>query len=61
MRERMATLWDTLSMPKMLAVPAVGRVNPSISLIVVVLPAPFGPRKPKIEFWCTFMSNALSA
>src|SRR4051794_24995050 len=33
--------------PKMRAEPALGRTRPVRILIVVVLPAPFGPRKPK--------------
>src|SRR5215469_9183758 len=35
------------STPPMKAVPAVGRSRPTIILMVVDLPAPFGPRKPK--------------
>src|SRR5437899_1734067 len=35
------------STPKSEAEPAVGFTNPSSTFIVVVLPAPFGPRKPK--------------
>ena len=34
------------SMPNTWTVPAVGRIRSSISRIVVVFPAPFGPRKP---------------
>src|SRR5712692_10311208 len=33
--------------PKMRAWPLVGRTRPSSTLTVVVLPAPFGPKKPK--------------
>ncbi len=41
--------------------PAVGRINPSKSLMAVVFPDPFGPKKPKIEFLGTFRSRDLSA
>ena len=34
------------SWPQMLAVPAVGVMNPASMRMVVVLPAPLGPRKP---------------
>jgi hypothetical protein len=46
-----------MSYPKTLPDPLVGRINPSKSLIVVVLPAPFGPRNPIIEFLATFKFN----
>src|SRR5438132_8890001 len=35
--------------PKTETLPPVGRKRPSISRMVVVLPAPFGPRKPKVS------------
>src|SRR4051812_190761 len=38
-----------MSCPIMVAVPAVGLRRPGSILIVVVLPAPFGPRKPTIS------------
>ena len=34
--------------PKTLTSPAVGRISPSNNLMVVVLPAPLGPKKPKM-------------
>src|SRR5688572_27341487 len=37
------------SMPLTRTVPAVGRERPAMMRMVVVLPAPFGPRKPKIS------------
>ena len=39
-----------MSAPKIFPSPSVGLDNPSSSLIAVVLPAPLGPRNPKIEF-----------
>src|SRR5208283_1527551 len=39
--------------PKTLTSPAVGRINPKSNLIVVVLPAPFGPKKPKMAPFST--------
>ena len=36
-------------MPATLALPAVGRASPVRIRIVVVLPAPFGPRSPKTD------------
>jgi hypothetical protein len=41
--------------------PLVGRVSPNKSLIVVVLPAPFGSRNPKMEFLATLKSSDLRA
>ena len=38
------------------AVPLVGRTRPRRSLMVVVFPAPFGPRKPKMVFRVTSRS-----
>jgi len=37
------------SLPKTSASPDVGKMSPSNSLSVVVLPDPFGPRRPKIS------------
>src|SRR5215216_6068247 len=48
-------------MPKTVALPDVGRESPSSSLIVVDLPAPFGPRNPKIEFFWTVRFSELRA
>src|SRR5512135_105290 len=48
-------------MPKILPPPPVGLSRPSNSLIVVVLPAPLGPRKAKIDFCGTRRSSDLSA
>ena len=36
-----------MSWPQMLAVPLVGVMKPAIMRIVVDLPAPLGPRKPR--------------
>ena len=36
----------SMSWPQMLAVPLVGVMKPASMRMVVVLPAPFGPRKP---------------
>ncbi len=37
------------SIPRISTLPAVGVISPSIMRMVVVLPAPLGPRKPKIS------------
>ena len=58
---RISTLSRTISMPKILPLPLVGRIKPSRSLMVVVLPAPLGPRKAKIDFCGTRRSSDLSA
>jgi hypothetical protein len=47
--------------PKTRASPCVGRAMPSSTLIVVVLPAPFLPRKPKIDPSGTRRSSPRSA
>src|SRR5262245_13129638 len=47
--------------PNTRALPAVGRVMPSSTLMVVVLPAPLRPRKPKIEPAGTCRSTPRSA
>ena len=39
--------------PKILALPAVGKIRRINSFSVVVFPAPFAPRKPNISFWFT--------
>ena len=41
--------------------PLVGNSSPRRSLIVVVLPEPFGPSRPKISPWRTSRSRALRA
>src|SRR5215204_89615 len=49
------------SMPPMSAVPAVGFNKPHIMRIVVDLPAPFAPRKPKISPCFTENDRSLTA
>ena len=46
-RARIATLSRRLSNPKIRAEPEVGWIRSSSVRIVVVFPAPFGPRNPK--------------
>src|SRR3954470_19873178 len=46
-----------ISTPAICAVPAVGRNRPTSILIVVDLPAPFGPKKPKNSPSCTVRSR----
>src|SRR5690349_21793530 len=46
-------------MPKTRATPLVGRMRSSNTRIVVVLPAPFGPRKPKTSPWPTSRSRSM--
>ncbi len=43
----------------MRALPSVGCSKPAIILMVVVLPAPFGPRNPNTSPWETFEVNAV--
>src|SRR5688572_32219055 len=43
--------------PKIVAEPPVGAIRPVSILSVVVLPAPFGPKKPKISF--SYASNEM--
>ena len=43
------------------ALPAVGRVKPNKSLMVVVFLAPLGPKNPKMECLGSFRSRTLSA
>jgi hypothetical protein len=50
-----------MSYPKILPVPPVGWISPMSNLMVVVFPAPFGPRKPKIEVFFTFKFRFLIA
>jgi hypothetical protein len=47
--------------PKTVAVPAVGAMSPVSILRVVVFPAPFGPRNPKISPSCTSKSMPSTA
>src|SRR3954465_4055291 len=47
--------------PATLARPLVGRTNPRRSLMVVVLPAPFGPRSPKISPRRTSIERSMTA
>ena len=44
-----------------LAEPLLAATGQAASLIVVVLPAPFGPRKPKIECCCTVRLRPVKA
>src|SRR5919199_5801752 len=57
----MATLSCPLPPPKIVALPAVGRVKPSKSLIVVLLPEPLGPRNPKIAWRGTWRLRSCRA
>jgi hypothetical protein len=43
----------TISWPRMMADPEEGFVTPVRNLMVVVFPAPFGPRRPKTLPWGT--------
>ena len=52
-------LWQ--SMPRIEALPAVGRISSITVRIVVVLPAPFGPRKPNTSPRWTSRSRSISA
>ena len=47
--------------PKIVISPAVGKINRKIDLIVVVLPAPLGPRRPKISPRFTEKLTSLTA
>src|SRR5512146_335874 len=47
------------SMPKTKARPLVGRMRSRMVRIVVVLPAPFGPRKPKTSPSLTWRSTSM--
>ena len=48
-------------MPRSMASPEVCRSCPVMILIVVVFPAPDGPRKPRISPWCRVMLMSFSA
>src|SRR3989442_3904669 len=48
-------------MPKIIARPAVGRIKPSNMRMVVVLPEPLGPRKPKTSPRITCKCRSLTA
>lgn len=50
-----------MSNPNIFPVPEDGLASPNSNFIVVVFPAPLGPRKPKIEFCGTLRSKELSA
>ncbi len=41
-----ALLWSAISMPPILTLPEVGLRRPVMAFSVVLLPAPFGPRRP---------------
>ena len=49
------------SKPATLAVPEVGGKTPVIIRMVVVLPAPFGPRNPRISPFSTLKLTSLTA
>ncbi len=49
MLRRTSSRWRTTSNPATVAEPAVGIASVHSMLIVVVLPAPFGPRNPKVS------------
>ena len=49
------------AIPRILALPPVGKTRPIRILRVVVLPAPLGPRKPKISPSSTVKSSGYSA
>ena len=51
----------TTSWPQMLALPAVGVMNPASMRMVVVLPAPFGPRNPSTSPGFTWKVTASTA
>ena len=59
MLRRTSARWRTMSYPATSADPAVGAASVHSILIVVVLPAPLGPRKPKISPGST--SNEISS
>ena len=49
MRRAASTFWVAMSKPATVTRPDVAVVKPAIMRIVVVLPAPLGPRKPTIS------------
>src|SRR5690349_13882912 len=53
--------WREMSNPATLPAPAVGGKMPQSILMVVDLPAPFGPRKPKISPRLTFRLTLFTA
>ena len=61
MLRRTSTGWRTVSNPDTLAVPALGGSLVVSILMVVVLPAPLGPNRPKIEQAATLNDNSLTA
>src|SRR6185312_6399443 len=58
---RTPSCWCSRSKPATLAVPPLGGSRVASIRSVVVLPAPFGPRKPKISPVCTSMSTPTTA
>ena len=50
-----------MSWPQMLAVPDVGVTKPANMRMVVVLPAPFGPRKPSTSPGATWKLTSSTA
>src|SRR5450759_51665 len=59
MRRWIETGSTVVSIPKTLALPEVGRMRSSSTRIVVVLPAPFGPRKPNTSPCPTARSTSM--
>ena len=53
MRRAASTFSVAMSYPATVTRPEVAAVKPAIMRMVVVLPAPFGPRKPTISPWPT--------
>ncbi|OQC26274.1 MAG: hypothetical protein BWX70_02358 [Verrucomicrobia bacterium ADurb.Bin070] len=61
MQRLAATGSVAISWPQIVAVPAVGGMNPVIIRIVVDFPAPFGPRKPRTSPFSTEKETPLTA
>ena len=61
MLRRTAARSRTTSKPATVAPPAVGLASVQRILIVVDLPAPFGPRKPNVSPACTVRSRPRTA
>ncbi len=61
MLRRTSLAWVATSNPATMALPAVGRSRVVSMRTVVLLPAPFGPRKPKISPWATSRSTPSTA
>src|SRR5438045_1982096 len=59
--ERICSGWRTTSIPLTRAVPAVGISSVASILIVVVLPAPLGPMKPKMSPCSSSRHRSLTA